>query len=121
MKHYVLRNALNAEAIASVRRAESLFDRTVGLMGASSVPIGEGMWFDNCSAIHTLFMRVAIDVVFLDGYGRVMRTLPAIGPNRPGIACAGARVTIELGEGTLREVELREGDRLYLEEMRVAG
>lgn len=121
MKHYVLRNALTAEAVASVRRAESAFDRTIGLMGASNVPVCEGMWFDNCGAIHTLFMRIAIDVVFLDRYGRVMRMIPAVPPNRPAIACAGASVTIELGEGTLREIQLREGDPLYLEETHVRG
>lgn len=116
MKHYVLRNALSAVAIASVRRAESALDRTIGLLRAGKLPAGEGMVFDRCGAIHTLFMRVPIDVVFLDSHWRVMRTEAAVAPNRPAIACAGARVTIELGEGTLREMPLREGDLLYLEE-----
>ena len=45
--------------------ADRFFVRLRGLIGRSSLERTEGMWFPRCSSVHTLWMSMSIDVVFL--------------------------------------------------------
>ena len=46
--------------------SHSLIKRMRGLLASASFPIHAGMWIQPCSQIHTLFMKFAIDVIFVD-------------------------------------------------------
>ncbi len=48
-----------------VRTARSLWGRFRGLMGRRALAPGEGLWLPTDASIHMLFMRFAIDAVFL--------------------------------------------------------
>lgn len=111
----VVRNGNDGSAIATVARARTSLERTLGLLLRSSIDPHEGLLIERCSAIHTLGMRVAIDVVFLDRYGRVLQMLASVPPNRPLIACRRAHTTIELGRSTPERTDIALGDRLYFE------
>ncbi len=50
---------------SDVRTARSLWARFRGLMGRRSLAPGEGLWLPTDASIHMLFMRFAIDAVFL--------------------------------------------------------
>lgn len=76
-----------------------MIDRTVGFLGRSAIDDGEGLWFDRCSAIHTIGMRVPIDAVFLDAAGVVVRVVSPARPWHPWIAAPGARSVLELACG----------------------
>ena len=54
-------------------RASSFKDRFVGLMGRRSLAFGEGMHIAPCNSIHTFFMRIPIEVVFLDPDGLIVK------------------------------------------------
>lgn len=45
--------------------ADRFFVRLRGLMGRRSLERMEGMWFPRCSSVHTWWMSVPIDVIFL--------------------------------------------------------
>ena len=45
--------------------ADRFFVRLRGLIGRSSLSRTEGMWFPRCSSVHTWWMSMPIDVVFL--------------------------------------------------------
>lgn len=62
--------------------ARSLPARMRGLMWRRKLPAGEGMLILKCNAIHTCFMRFAIDAVFLDGDDRVVKVVRGIRPWR---------------------------------------
>jgi len=49
----------------SVVVADSFGGRLLGLMGRPTLPPGGGLWLRPASSIHMLFMRFAIDAVFL--------------------------------------------------------
>ena len=49
----------------NVRTARSLWGRFRGLMGRRALAPGEGLWLPTDASIHMLFMRFAIDAVFL--------------------------------------------------------
>lgn len=62
--------------------AETLSARLRGLIGRRGLPPGRGLLIPRCNAIHTLFMRFAIDATFLDRQGRVVKVVRNIRPGR---------------------------------------
>ena len=62
--------------------AKTFFQRLKGLMGWKRLPPGEGMLILKCNAIHTCFMRFAIDATFLDRDDKVVKVVRDIRPWR---------------------------------------
>jgi uncharacterized membrane protein (UPF0127 family) len=96
---------------------ETAFDsgtRRRGLLGRAGLDEGSALIIAPCSAIHTFFMRFAIDVAFVDRSGHVVRGSRRIPPWRVGLGI-GAWAAIELPAGTLATTQTRPGDRLELE------
>ncbi len=111
----LLRNVTTDRIVATrVDRLSTFFQRAVGLLTRSALRPDEGAWIAPCNAIHTLGMRVPIDVIFLDRRGRVVRMDPAVPPNRVALTCRQATAVIELGDGALRESDVLLGDYLEL-------
>lgn len=75
---------MKTETILGVRAvvAETFLERARGLIGRTALAREEGMLILKCNTIHTLFMRFAIDAIFLDGQNRVVKVVRAIRPWR---------------------------------------
>ena len=86
--------------------------RRRGLLGRDTL-IDSALVIAPCSAVHTLFMRFAIDVLFVSRSGRVVRMRHAVSPWRIAFAWR-AFAAIELPAGTVRRAGLREGDHLTI-------
>jgi uncharacterized membrane protein (UPF0127 family) len=111
----VLRNVTSNETVATrIDKADSFIKRAVGLLGRSSLPSDEGLWFDKCSAIHTLGMRMPIDVIFIDKAFNVMALHHSVGSGNWALTCRGAHGIIELSSGTLVRLDIDPGDKLEL-------
>lgn len=99
-----------------LRLADRFGSRARGLMLAPPLPDGQGLLLQRCASVHTAFMRAAIDVVYLDARGVVLRCVPGLRPWRLSIARTGpgggARHTLELSAGSVARLGLRPGDRL---------
>ncbi len=80
--------------------AATVWSRFVGLMFRRELPAGRGLLIRPCSSIHMFFMRFPLDVLFVDGEGRVVRVLDSIRPWRASMPVRGARAAIELPAGT---------------------
>lgn len=116
MKTYGLRNASNGTLLAtSVGRAHTAWERGIGLLFRDTMKPDEGLWIDYCSAIHTMMMRFAIDVLFLDTAGRVIRIVNGVQPNRFMVGCRDAVSIVELGSGGGDTRDILIGDKLILE------
>ena len=63
--------------------ARSFGARLKGLIGRRDLPPGRGLLILRCNAIHTFFMRFAIDATFYDRHDRVVKTVRNISPWRP--------------------------------------
>ena len=61
------------------------------------------------------FMRFAIDAVFVDRAGRVVRVAERIGPWRLAVVARSAAEVIELPSGTASETRTQVGDELVFE------
>jgi uncharacterized protein len=108
----VTRNRLLADR---AERATSFRDRFVGLMGRRALAVGEGMLIAPCNSIHTFFMRIPIDVAFLDPQGVIVKQFVALVPWRATSVYLRAKSVLELPAGTLEASGTREGDRLAFE------
>ena len=97
-----------------VVRAAGPLGRLAGLLGRHHLDPDEGMWFDRCGAIHTMGMSIAIDVVFLDRDGVVLRVDDAVEPWHPSICARGARSVVELAAGTCARAHLEVAMRLEM-------
>ncbi|MCH8009235.1 MAG: DUF192 domain-containing protein, partial [Chloroflexi bacterium] len=62
--------------------ARGFWPRLVGLLRRSSLEPGEALLLDPCTSVHTAFMRFAIDVVYLDRGGKVVKVSPHLKPFR---------------------------------------
>lgn len=81
-------------------RADTFWPRLVGLLPRRGLAPGEGLLLEPCGAVHTLFMRFPIDVLFLDRDDRVVSTAPGLPPWRTRGVRGAVRV-LELPAGTL--------------------
>lgn len=92
----------------SVRRADTFFSRLIGLLFSPPLQPGHGLLIVPCAAVHTAFMRFAIDVVFLDRAGHIKKIVPHLKPWRAS-ACAEAWQTLELAAGEAQRMGLTLG------------
>lgn len=99
-----------------VRVAESPSDRLRGLIGTTGLAGDEGMFFPNCRMIHTFFMCMTIDAVFLDGSGIVLDIFRNLRPWRTAFCRQiGGKDTLELAAGRAAELGIEIGDCLKQE------
>jgi uncharacterized protein len=103
------------ELVAQCKIATDFFTRFMGLMGRTQIPSTAGVFFPNCNSIHTFFMRMPIDVIFIARSGEVMEILPRLGPWRMLLPRSGVRHTLELGAGQASALGIRVGTKLTCE------
>jgi hypothetical protein len=103
------RNTLLADAALE---ADTFWTRFKGLMGRATLPAGEGLRIRPCNSIHTFFMKIPIDVIFLDQGDAVVEVLHAIAPWRVSRVYFGAKAVLELPAGTALASKTQAGDRL---------
>ena len=85
--------------------------RRTGLLKHESLPVGHALVIAPCNAVHTCFMKFAIDIAFVARDGRVLKTRTAVRPWR-ATGSLRAFATIELPAGTLYRTGTRAGDVL---------
>jgi hypothetical protein len=107
-----LARAATGELLADdLRTAGGLLGRMRGLMGKRAMP-GGGLLIEPADSIHTCFMRMAIDLLFLGRDGRILKICPAVPPWRIRLAPAGARRVLEMPAGWADSHKLAPHDSL---------
>ena len=76
--------------------ARGLWRKGVGLMGRRFLHEGEGLLIPGCSSIHMFFMRIPLDVIFLDAERRVVKVHRQVKPWCLAFGGKGARDVLEL-------------------------
>lgn len=104
--------------------ADSFGRRFLGLMGRARLAPDEGLWLEPCDSIHMMFMRFAIDAVFLrrlapegpaGARGEVLEVRAGVRPWVGFARCSGAASVVELAAGSGDRLALAPGDRLRVE------
>jgi uncharacterized membrane protein (UPF0127 family) len=96
--------------------ARSFMARGRGLMGRVALPNGYALIIYPEWSIHTFFMRVPIDVLFVDRADRVVGLREAMPPSRPfaGVSPLRGRYVIEMPAGVIAATATAVGDQLVL-------
>src|ERR671920_1929685 len=115
------RNVTRSSVLATdLESADGLWAKFMGLMGRADLADGHGLWLPDSNGIHMMFMRFAIDAVFVgkpDAAGSrtvvsVHRRLPAWRGLVPLVR--GAHGVLELPVGTIDASGTAVGDRLLI-------
>ena len=97
----------DGRVLASAELAAGPKERARGLLGRDGL---EGaLILDRCRWVHTVGMRFAIDVAYVDGEGRVVKTVQ-MRRGRVGVPVFSARYVIEASAGAFARWGLRVGD-----------
>jgi uncharacterized membrane protein (UPF0127 family) len=104
------RNTLLADRAC---KADTFYRRFKGLMGVTNFPLGEGLLIEPCTSIHTFFMRVPIDVLFLGPQLEVIDVGHSMRPWRLSRVYFAASSVLELPAGTARASQTAPSDRLH--------
>ena len=96
--------------------ANSFLSRGRGLMGRTSLPKGYALIIYPEWSIHTFFMRLAIDVLFVGRDDRIVGLVEAMPPSRPfaGVAPWRGRYVIEMPAGVIGASGTAIGDQLVI-------
>ena len=105
---------------ATVETAGGIVGKGRGLMGRAGLERGHGMLFEAGPLqpfmwMHMFFMRFAIDIVFLDGGGKVLRINHRLRPWRFSSLVFGARKALEMAAGAAAASRTEPGDQIDFE------
>jgi uncharacterized membrane protein (UPF0127 family) len=92
--------------------AATFLRRFMGLMFRRSLPEGAGLLLMPCGSIHMCFMRMPLDVVYLDARFRVLDVQDGLKPWRLGKYVKGAKAVLELPAGALKRCGVSPGAML---------
>ncbi|MHB8575107.1 MAG: DUF192 domain-containing protein [Dehalococcoidia bacterium] len=107
----ILNQTRDATLGERVRRADNPWTRFVGLLGRGALHEGEGLHIAPCGSVHMFFMRIPLDIVYLDKEHRVVKAVANLKPWRIS-AARGAKTVIELPVGTIERTGTVAGDQL---------
>ncbi|MBI3307012.1 MAG: DUF192 domain-containing protein [Candidatus Omnitrophica bacterium] len=85
-----------------------------GLLGTKTIGDDEACWITSCMSVHTIGMRYAIDVYFLNHHNEVVFLLKNLKPNLFSPVVWNAHSVLEFKTGPERSI--RVGDKLSWEE-----
>jgi uncharacterized membrane protein (UPF0127 family) len=120
VRRLVVERASDGTAVWAVDVADSWVSRLIGLMGRKSIADGSGLFFPGTNGIHMLFMRFAIDCVFVsspepDGTRVVVSVKRDLRPWTSIVwFVRRARGAIELRAGSAAQAGIDVGERLRL-------
>lgn len=114
MKYYLINISKNNIVAENIIIADKLWTRMRGLVGRSKLEENEGLLLAPCNAVHMMFMRFPIDVLFLDKDFIVVKIINNLRPWRISPIVRGAYQVIEFmtGYAALKRIDI--GDKLSL-------
>lgn len=118
---YTVVNETRDRIVATrVRLAATSATRRKGLLGVTHLDGNSGLWIVPCEAVHTFWMRIPLDTVFLDRHGQVKKIRASLKAWRLVVDLR-AHSVLELAAGTLARSETQVGDRLLFQRNLTGG
>lgn len=116
--YVALTNVTRGAVLADKERwAVTPADRARGLLDTAHLAAGEALVISPCNSVHMFGMRYALDVVFVDRAGVVVRAIENLRPMRFTRVYLRAKRVVELPTGVIAASGTRAGDRLNLGEV----
>jgi len=97
-----------------VMSADTHLSRLKGLLGTLRLKSDEGIWIIPSQGIHTVGLRFAIDLIYLDEDYRVIETVESLGKFRIGPIRMKSASVLELPTRTIYASQTQVGDELLI-------
>lgn len=110
----VVNQKSNSEIALNAKIAKGFLQRLRGLIGRKKLEEGEALWIKPCNSIHTIGMRFAIDVIFLDKDNNIIAIKKNLKPNRLTRIYLRASSVLELPAGTIDTTDTKIGDSVKI-------
>ena len=94
--------------------ADSYLKRLKGLIGVRKLALGDGLLIKPCKDVHTHFMAIPIDILYVDADNRIVDIDPEMKSWRFGRWRRKAQFVIELPSGTVARTGCAVGDELIV-------
>lgn len=107
----VMNETKNKEILVDLKRADTFTTRLRGLMG-KTISEEEGLLIQPCNSVHTFFMKMAIDVIFLDKEDVVLHKISNMQQRSMSPLVKGAKYVIEGYPGVFDSTEV--GDKIKI-------
>ena len=108
----LLNKSKNLSLLEDLKVATGFLLRVRGLIGCKQLASHSGIWFPECNWIHTLFMSIAIDVIYLDKNMKVYKLEKNLKPWRIPFPVFRACSVVEMKEGFINNHLVEIGDIL---------
>ena len=102
------------EMISQLSIANTFGVRAKGLIGKESMASDQALLFPKCNWIHTFFMKMPIDVIYVDKKMKVKKIQKDLKPWRWPAPVFTAHSVIELAAGSIESDFVEVGDTLYV-------
>jgi len=111
---YKIKRENSGELLSGVKLAKSFDDRLLGLMFKKQFEQGvDGLIIEPCISIHTFFMRMDIDVIFLSRENSIIKIIYGMKPWRVSSFYFDAQKVLEVKAGSL-PMNLKIGEKLEI-------
>lgn len=97
-----------------VTRADTHLTRLKGLLGTSRLNSDEGIWVTPSQGVHTIGLRFAIDLIYLDSRNRVIDLVESLGTFRIGPLRMKCASVLQLAMRTIYHSQTQVGDELLI-------
>jgi len=113
---WIIRNLTRNTTVADrADVADGVMSRMRGLIGRRKLASGEGLVITPCSGVHMFWMRIPLDVVFLNRHNQVVCAVSGLPTWTMVPWVRGAERAIELPVGTVHETRTAPGDLMSIE------
>jgi uncharacterized membrane protein (UPF0127 family) len=103
------------EALEGGVRDDTFFKRLKGLMFKKSLGEGQGLLISPCYQVHTFFMTIDLDIIFLNKSGLILKLMQCEKPGKISPYTQKSGCVLELPAGTIAKHGLEEYTILTLE------
>ena len=110
----LLNKTSNKTLVDHLQVATSFRSRAQGLIGTRSLEFNTGVWFPKTNWIHTFFMSIPIDVIYLDKSMKVQKLDSNLKPWRLPAPVFKAHSVVELAAGFIENNNVQLGDTLHV-------
>lgn len=94
-----------------IEMANSFYTRLIGLMFAKDFGDRDGIWFKPSNSIHSFFVKIPFDAIFINSDNQVVKVYRNFKPWRVTPIIFSSRCVLELPAGTVG-IEVIPGDEL---------
>jgi len=103
---------ISGEVVFQVVIADRWIKRLFGLLLQRELSYEQSLWLRPCRSIHTIGMHYPIDVIFINRFSYVVRTVSCLPPFRLSRAPSSTHSVIELRAGSIEQFGIHIGSKV---------